>query len=139
MVVWRGRGWDPDVDVLQILREFSRYFIGERYTDSFAQGLLALERNWRGPLGTNASVYTTLQQFQAMERDAAPRDLQNWRFQQALYRAYYDAYQRARLQYETELEEQAMEQLRDARQIGAANAISEAAAVLQLADREKAA
>ena len=30
-----------------------------------------------------------------MERARSPRDLQNWRFQQALYRAYYDAYQRA--------------------------------------------
>ncbi len=34
----------------------------------FAQGLLALERNWRGPLASNAGVDTTLQQFQAMER-----------------------------------------------------------------------
>ncbi len=48
--VWSGLGWDPKIDVLQILREYSRYFIGERYTDPFAQGLLGLERNWRGPL-----------------------------------------------------------------------------------------
>jgi hypothetical protein len=138
-IVWSGLGWDPGADVRQILREYSRYFIGDRYTDTFAQGLLALERNWRGPVATNASIYTTLQQFQALERDAAPRDLQNWRFQQALYRAYYDAYQRARRLFETELEETAIERLRDARQIGAANAMSEAAAILQRADREKAA
>ncbi|MGH9372802.1 MAG: hypothetical protein ACRD15_14850, partial [Vicinamibacterales bacterium] len=56
--VWSGLGWDPKTDVLQILREYSRYFIGPRYTDSFAQGLLALERNWRGPLASNAAVYT---------------------------------------------------------------------------------
>ena len=99
--VWSGLGWDPKADVLQILREYSRYFIGERYADSFAQGLLALERNWRGPLAANAAVYTTLEQFQAMERAAAPRDLRNWRFQQALYRAYYDAYVRSRLLHET--------------------------------------
>ena len=40
--------------------------------DDFAQGLLALERNWRGPLLTNAGVMTTLKQFQAMEQAAAP-------------------------------------------------------------------
>ena len=71
--VWSGLGWDPKADVVQILREYSRYFIGERYADPFAQGLLALERNWRGPLAANASVYTTLEQFQDMERTAAPR------------------------------------------------------------------
>lgn len=75
--VWSGLGWDPGQDVGQILREYSRYFIGDRYTDSFAQGLLALEHNWEGPLASNASVYTTLQQFQDMERSAAPRDLHN--------------------------------------------------------------
>ncbi len=51
--VWSGLGWDPKTDVLQILREYSRYFIGDGYADSFAQGLLALERNWRGPLAAN--------------------------------------------------------------------------------------
>ncbi len=67
--VWSGLGWDPETPVIDILRHFSRYFIGDRYTESFAQGLLALERNWRGPLASNVSVYATLQQFQDMERD----------------------------------------------------------------------
>ena len=83
--------------MIEILREYSRYFIGERFTDTFAQGLLALERNWNDPLLANQSVNTTLQQFQALERQASPAELKNWRFQQALYRAYYDAYTRARL------------------------------------------
>jgi hypothetical protein len=106
-VVWSALGWDPKSDVLQILREYSRYFVGPAYTDSFAQGLLALERNWRGPLAANASVYATLEQFQAMERAASPADLRNWRFQQALYRAYYDARVRSRLLHETAIEERA--------------------------------
>jgi hypothetical protein len=111
-IVWSGLGWDPKTDVVQVLREYSRYFVGERYTDSFAQGLLALERNWRGPLPANAAVFTTLEQFQAMERAASPRDLRNWRFQQALYRAYYDAHVRSRLLHETNVEERALERLR---------------------------
>jgi hypothetical protein len=128
--VWSGLGWDPKTDVLQILREYSRYFIGERYTDVFAQGLRALELNWRGPLAANASVYTTLEQFQAMERSAAPRDLLNWRFQQALYRAYYDAYVRARLLHETALEERALSRLRGARSGESQAAIAEARQLL---------
>ena len=128
--VWSGLGWDPKTDVLQLLREYSRYFIGERYTDVFAEGLLALERNWRGPLAANASVYTTLEQFQAMERAAAPRDLLNWRFQQALYRAYYDAYVRARLLHETAVEERALGRLRAARSGESVAAIAEARRIL---------
>ncbi len=117
-VVWSALGWNPEADVIEILRDYSRYFIGPNYADSFSQGLLALERNWVGPLLTNRGVNTTLQQFQSMERRAAPQDLANWRFQQALYRAYYDDYVRSRLVYETALEEQALEKLRDARRYG---------------------
>ena len=100
---------------------------------SFAQGLLSLERNWQGPLQTNEAVVTTLQQFQAMDRDATPQMRRNWRFQQALYRAYYDAYVRRRLNYEQELEERAMDRLRGAARTGAIAAMSEAEEVLSLA------
>ena len=132
-IVWSGLGWDPETDVVDILRQYSRYFIGEGYEDGFAQGLLALERNWQGPLLTNESVYTTLQQFQAMERDASPQVLLNWRFQQGLFRAYYDAYERRRLIYETELEESAMDVLRNAADLGSTLALDRAEAILDRA------
>src|SRR5262249_56281669 len=67
-IIWSCLGWDPTVPVVDILRQYSRYLIGETYRDDFAQGLLALERNWRGALLTNENVYTTLVQFQASER-----------------------------------------------------------------------
>ncbi len=124
--VWSALGWDPDADVVEALREYSRYFIGHAYADSFAQGLLALERNWEGPALTNAGIETTLLQFQDLEKAAGPRELQNWRFQQALYRAYYDAYVRSRLLYETQLEDEAMAALRQARRVGALTALAEA-------------
>jgi hypothetical protein len=129
-IVWSNLGWDRNVDPLETLRQYSRYFIGDRYTDSFAQGLLSLERNWRGPLAGNAGVDTTLQQFQALERAAAPRDLLNWRFQQALYRAYYDAYIRQRLLYERALEADAMAALSRGRAVGALAALDAADAAL---------
>jgi hypothetical protein len=131
--VWSRLGWDPAADVTEILREYSRYFIGERYTEDLAQGLLALERNWQGPLAVNAGVYTTLQQFQVLEAAASPHDLKNWRLQQVLYRAYYDAYVRSRLLFEEALEEQAMDQLRRAEEQGALLAMAEAEAILDRA------
>ena len=81
--------------------------------------MLALERNWHGPLASNTGVDATLAQFQAMEHAAPPPVLRNWRFQQALYRAYYDAYTRKRLLYETTLEDEAMRKLRDTRDTAA--------------------
>ncbi|HEX4947803.1 MAG TPA: glycoside hydrolase family 20 zincin-like fold domain-containing protein [Blastocatellia bacterium] len=131
--VWSALGWNPDADVTDVLRAYSRYFIGAKYEDSFAQGLFVLEQNWIGAAATNAGIEITLAQFQAMERSAAPQDLLNWRFQQALYRAYYDAYVRSRLLYETALEEQALERLRTAQNTGALVAMNEAERLLDRA------
>lgn len=119
-IVWSGLGWDPDTPVLDTLRDYGRYFIGSDKTEGFAQGLLALERNWRGPLATNTGVDTTLAQFREMEAKATPEQKANWRFQQGLYRAYYDAYVRARLLAETAQEQRALDILRRTRNIDAA-------------------
>ncbi len=134
--VWSALGWDPEMKVSGILRSYSRYFIGEKFTDDFAQGLLALERNWRGPLLANEGVETTLAQFQSMERAASPALLKNWRFQQGLYRANYDAYVRRRFIHETDIEAQAMELLRKAPQSGSSNAMVSAEKVLARAAGE---
>jgi hypothetical protein len=134
-IVWSALGWDPEADVTGILREYGRYFIGERYADSFAQGLLALERNWQGPLATNGAVSTTLAQFQDLEREASPAELLNWRFQQGLYRAYYDGYIRNRLLFETGLEEEALDALRRAPRTGSGAALDAAEAALERAVR----
>ena len=131
--VWSGLGWNPDSPVLETLRDYGRYFIDGRLAEGFAQGLLALERNWVGPLATNSGVDTTLQQFQEMERTASPQVLENWRFQQALYRAHYDYYNRARLIYETQLENEALDQLHQARRTGSLVAMDEAERTLNRA------
>lgn len=135
-IVWAGLGWDPDEDVAEILRQYARYFIGPRYENGFAVGLQNLERNWAEPVLGNESIETTLAQFRDMERTAAPRDLLNWRFQQPLYRAYYDAYVKDRLEYETELEGRAREALRNAPRVGSIEAIKRARAELARATAE---
>jgi hypothetical protein len=135
-IVWSALGWDPEAKVTDILRQYSRYFIRERYADDFAQGLLALERNWQGPLLANESVDCTLKEFQTLERGASSAELKNWRFQQGLFRAYYDAYVRHRLIYETDLEMQAMAYLRRASELGVFSAISDATKILDRAPRD---
>ncbi len=107
-MLWSALGWDPDRPIIEILRDYGGYFISDRLRDDFAQGILSLEQNWKGPLLSNAGVEVTLGQFQDMESGATPQELQNWRFQMALYRAYYDAFVRRRLIAETQAEEQAL-------------------------------
>jgi hypothetical protein len=117
-IVTSSIAWNPEARVIEILRDYSRYFIGESHADNFAQGLLSLEQNWRGPLLTNEAVDTTFLQFRTLEAQASPHDLLKWRLQQALYRAYYDAYVRSRLIDETDLENQAQSVLSQAWRIG---------------------
>ena len=136
-VLWSCLGWDPDMKVEDIVEEYSKYFISKRYEDKFAQGLFALERNWVGPLKDNERVDKTLKLFQEMEKNATPQDKLNWRFQQGLYRAYYDAYIRHRLIYEKGLEAQAIDVLKNAKQIGSLAAIDKAQALLDKAETQK--
>jgi len=65
-----------------------------------------------------------------MEAGATPQEKLSWRFQQGLYRAYYDAYIKARLHYETELERQAVEVLDNAEAIGSVPSLDKAQAIL---------
>lgn len=129
--VWSGLGWNPEADPAKLLREYSRFFIGDDVADGFAQGLLGLERNWRGPLLTNAGVDVTLGQFQSLEGTAPPLRKLNWRFQEALYRAYYDAYLRQRLIEETRQEQLATAHLRDAPRTGSLEALDAAQMALR--------
>jgi len=117
-IICSALAWSPEAKVIDVLREYSRYLVGDRYADDFAQGLLSLESNWQGPLVLNENVETTLQQFQSMEDSASPRDFLNWRFQQGLFRAYFDAYVRRRLVYEINLESQALDKLEKVKRIG---------------------
>ena len=138
-IVWSSLGWNSQADVAGALREYARYFIHPDFADGFAQGLAALERNWRGPALANGGIYSTLRQFQSMERTATPPMLLNWRFQQGLYRAYYDAYVRARLIDETRAEERAMDLLRAAPSTGALTALKRAQETLDRVVLERAA
>jgi hypothetical protein len=129
-IVWNAIAWDPESNTLETLRQYGRYFIGPKQAEGFAQGLLALERAWAGPLLGHSSINVTLEQFRDLEQAASPALLQNWRFQQPLYRAYYDAYVKDRLEHETTVELRALSTLRHARETGSLLAMSRAESIL---------
>jgi len=107
--VWSALGWNGQADLAEVLRDYARLFVAPKLADPLAQGLFALEDSWRATALTPSS---TLRQFQAMERMGGPAALLNWRFQQALYRAYYDAAIRERALQEAAFEEEALRALR---------------------------
>jgi hypothetical protein len=133
MVLWNCLGWDPKMKVERIAREYSRYFIGDRDAEKWSEGLFDLEKNWEGPLLANHGVEETLHLFQVLENNATPQEKLDWRFQQGLYRAYYDAYIQKRLVYETDLQRQAMDVLRTADQAGSLLAMKGAEGILNKA------
>ena len=131
--VWSDQDWDPEIPVIETLRDYVRFFIGADYTEDVAQGLLALEGNIRGSLLTNEGVLRTLAQWERIAENAPPEVINNYRFQMGLLRAYFDAYQYRRLIYETAMEEKAREELGKAKMVGSTQALASAKKHLQKA------
>lgn len=134
--VWLDQEWSPKTAVQDTLRDYAGLFLGSRQAEAVTQGLFALEENWVGPLLSNERVDVTLRQWQQMEQEAAPRMRNHYRFQMHLLRAYFDAYTRRRLIYETELETAAKEMLRSAPILGSEKAIEKAEQILGRAKTE---
>jgi hypothetical protein len=128
--VWSRLGWQPDATPHEILLDYTRCFFGAAVAESAADGILALEKNWEGPLADNGGVAATFALWQQLERKA-PELQGNWRWQLCLLRAYFDAYTRQRLIYESELEREANQILANAPTSGTDAAMGAALARLQ--------
>ena len=128
--VWSRLGWQPDAGPREMVIEYTRCFFGAAVAESAADGILALEKNWEGPLADNGSVDASLVLWQQLERKA-PELRGNWRWQLCLLRAFYDAYTRQRLIYESALEREANQILANAAAHGVDAAMDAARAILQ--------
>ena len=99
-ILWSAWSWDPLRSAAEILEEYGRYFISPSVSQSFARGVKGLEQNWRGPIVDNASIPRTLRLFEDLARHTETHPKGNWRLQQLLYRANYDAYIQQRSRHE---------------------------------------
>jgi hypothetical protein len=134
-VVWSMRAWNTQMDVREILVDYSNFFFGKDLAENMADGIAALENNWKGPLAQNGGVEATFAFWQNMEAKATPQLTENWRWQILLLRAYYDTYTRRRLIYEQDLEKQANAILTKAPQMGTDKAMASAWTVLEKAEK----
>jgi hypothetical protein len=130
--LWSALGWDSTRDVRAILIEYCRLYFGPAAAGEAADALLALERNWRGPLAMNGGVEATLRWWRDLEA-RSPHLAGDWRWQMSLLRAYYDAYVRRRLIQDTQLEEEANAWMARAGVVGAETAMARAAEALNRA------
>ncbi len=134
-VLWSQLGWNSENDVRKIIVEYCRFFFGTNVAEEAADGIFALEQNWIGPLLGNKVIGKTLRSWKKLETKN-PQLAGNWRWQQLVMRAYYDAYIQKRLAYEKNLEAEAYEILAKAITIGAEEAMKKALIHVQEADKE---
>jgi hypothetical protein len=134
-IVWSQMGWNPDKDVTLVVAEYCRFFFGNSLATQGADGILALERNWVGPVEENGGVETTFAFWQNLEAKH-PELKGNWRWEQLVMRAYYDTYVRRRKIYEQDLEKEANLILAQAGKIGSEKAMTDALEIVNKADKE---
>jgi len=130
--IWSAMGWDPARKVRDVVVEYARVFFDPAVAEEAADGILALENNWRGALADNGAVEGTLRYWQELEKKA-PYLETAWRWQMCLLRAYYDAYIRRRLLNESNLEDEANAILMEAGKRGADTVMLDAMNVLSRA------
>ncbi|MDT7828825.1 hypothetical protein RQM65_09135 [Pricia sp. S334] len=133
--IWSQLGWNPEKKPEDILMEYSRFYFGPETAVAATEATFGLERNWEGAIADNATIKGTLMRWKKLEAEN-PHLQGNWRWQQLLMRAYYDAYIQARLAYEKNLEQEAYRILADADRKGADKAMAEALNQLHQADRK---
>jgi hypothetical protein len=133
-VIWSQMGYNPTKDVREVLVEYASLFFGHSISEQVADGILALERNWVGPVEENGAVETTFAYWQNLEFKNPGLQL-NWRWQQLVMRAYYDTYVKRRKIYEQKLEREANEILLNAKTIGINQSMEQALNRVNLADK----
>ena len=133
-VIWSQMAWNPNKEVRDVLAEYASLFFGHAISEQVADGVLALERNWVGPVEENGAIETTFAYWQNLEIKN-PSLQYNWRWQQLVMRAYYDTYVKRRKIYEQKLEREANEIVGNATTLGVNKSMEMALDRVNLADK----
>ena len=105
-IVFSALSWNPNQDPRSIMIDYARTYFSTDHAEAIADAILALERNWRGPLIDNGNVEATLLMWDKLAA-SLPKLNANWRWQMLQLRAVYDTFVRRRQIHERALEAQA--------------------------------
>ena len=131
--IWSQRGWDPDISVVEILKNYAKFFFSPVLEDQASAGILGLEENWKGSIVDNGSIEATLAYWKTLEADH-PELSKDWRWQMLILRAYYDAYIRRRKINEIQLEAEANKTLRKVNTLGTDAVMTQALEIINRAE-----
>ncbi len=134
-IIWSQMAWNPGRPVRDVMVEYARFFFGSAVAEPAADGILALERNWVGPIEENGGITGTYNLWKEMEMQH-PELKTNWRWQLLVMRSNYDYFLKIRKAYEQNLEMQANQVLLKASKTGAGNAMAKALEIVEKADKE---
>jgi len=154
---WVAAGWDPDANVRDMLRDYSRIFFAhdfEKYpgkggdsepvskdviidaaTEAVTRGFELLEQNWVGPIAESTTTEAALEQWKMIAQSIGSVS-KNWRVEMFLYKAFLDAQVKRKYDVEMLCEKRAYEVLKQAKKTGVAGAVQRARAELVKSDAE---
>jgi len=155
--VWTSLGWDPEASVDAILRTYAKLFFAHDFIKSpmkgtrsslaeeelideaveyVTVGLKLLEENWTGPLGRNTSTEKALRHWKTIAECIGGAG-KNWRVEMFLDKAMIDAQVKRKLDFEIQLEREAYEVLRKAKEYGSLEKVRrEVTQILERADHD---
>ena len=128
--VWSDQDFDPTRDPHETVRDYVRLLIDPDMVEELTQLIFDLEDNWKGPAVENAGIDSVYARFRALWDSAPEATRNNYRFKMAYQRALMDVYLKRRAIRDASLEAEAVAVLRQAGDIGAAEAVRSAWAVL---------
>lgn len=152
--LWSALYADRNASIASVVEQYTAYFFGDAAANistsataassppalppMVTEMLYGLERNWQGDPGyPNEQVLGTLAQVQAVQSASSTAALTaNWRLQAYLFRGFFDAYVKGRLDLERELEARILSLLGEGgtSAAGAHQAVHDALAVLASAN-----
>lgn len=121
--VWCALEFNGSAQTREIIDDYARLFFYGADTQSLADGIFGLEKNWEGAPENNPQIENTLRIFcEAAAKN--PSLMSNWRFLMCLFRAETDAYVRRRVMFDRELTADAVSLIKRGRSTEAEKVLS---------------
>ena len=101
-MLWSALEWDKDVDIREVLLDYSRYFMNEADENIIADTIFLLEKSWQGDPVENPCIEVAYNNLCALKEKHKSLS-ENWRFMLLYFRACCDKVVKNRRIFELKL------------------------------------